>query len=66
VAIKRLVDGRGQAEGAGSLSVTSKATEALVEQGMSFPLSFRQALLHPTGAYWLDDLSNLSCKETTR
>jgi len=67
VAIKRLVDGRGQAEGAGSLSVTSKATELLVvEQGMSFPLSFRQALLHPTGVYWLDDLSNLSCKETTR
>jgi hypothetical protein len=66
VAIKRPVDGRGQTEGAGSLSVTSKATEPLVEQGMSFPLSFRQALLRPTGEYWLDDLSDVSCKETTR
>ena len=65
MAIKRPVDGRGQAEGAGSLSVTSKATEPLVKQGMSFPLSFRQALLRPTGAYWLDDPTDVSCKETT-
>ena len=33
---------------------------------MSFRLSFHQALLGPTGAHWLDDPSDLSCKETTR
>jgi hypothetical protein len=33
---------------------------------MSFRLSFHLALLHLTGAHWLDDPPNLSCKETTR
>jgi len=33
---------------------------------MSFPLSFHLALLGPTGAHWLDDPPDLSCKETTR
>jgi hypothetical protein len=33
---------------------------------MSFLLSFHQALLGPTGAHWLDDRSDLSCKESTR
>ena len=28
-------------------------------------MSFHLALLGPTGAHWLDDLSDLSCKETT-
>lgn len=38
-----------------------------VEQpAMSFRLSFHLALLGPTGAYWLDDPPDLSCKETTR
>jgi hypothetical protein len=34
--------------------------------GMSFRLSFHLALLGPTGAYWLDDPSDLSCKQSTR
>ena len=29
-------------------------------------MSFHQALLGPTGAYWLDDLSDVSFKESTR
>jgi hypothetical protein len=33
---------------------------------MSFRLSFHQASLGPTGAHWLDDPSDVSCKETTR
>lgn len=33
---------------------------------MSFPLSFHLALLGPTGAYWLDTASDLSCKDSTR
>lgn len=33
---------------------------------MSFRVSFHLALLGPTGAYWLDDPSDVSCKETTR
>ena len=33
---------------------------------LSFRLSFHQALLGPTGAHWLDDLSDLSCKDSTR
>jgi hypothetical protein len=33
---------------------------------MSFPMSFHQAVLRPSGAYWLDDSSDLSCKESTR
>jgi hypothetical protein len=33
---------------------------------MSFRLPFQPALLGPTGAHWLDDPSDLSCKETTR
>jgi hypothetical protein len=28
-------------------------------------MSFHLALLDPTGAYWLDDPSDLSCKEST-
>src|SRR5215211_5636233 len=28
--------------------------------------SFHPALLGPTGAYWLDDPSDLSCKDSTR
>ena len=33
---------------------------------MSFCLSFHLALLGPTGAYWLDDPSDVSCKDSTR
>jgi hypothetical protein len=33
---------------------------------MSFPKSFHQAPLGPTGAHWLDDAPDLSCKESTR
>jgi hypothetical protein len=32
---------------------------------MSFCLSFHQAVLGPTGAYWLDDPSDLTCKDST-
>jgi hypothetical protein len=32
---------------------------------MSFRVSFHPALLGPTGAYWLDDPSDLSCKDST-
>jgi hypothetical protein len=34
--------------------------------GMSFPLSFHQAALDPTGVHWLDDPPDLSCKGSTR
>ena len=34
--------------------------------GMSFSLSFHQALLGLTGAHWLDEPFNLSCKNSTR
>jgi hypothetical protein len=33
---------------------------------MSFCWSFHSALLDPTGAHWLDDPSDLSCKDSTR
>jgi hypothetical protein len=33
---------------------------------MSFCLSFHTASLATTGPHWLDDPSDLSCKETTR
>jgi hypothetical protein len=33
---------------------------------LSFRLSFHQALLGPTGAHWLDDPPDLSCKDSTR
>jgi hypothetical protein len=33
---------------------------------MSFLLSFHLPLLGPTGAHWLDDLSDVSCKDSTR
>jgi hypothetical protein len=33
---------------------------------MSFRVSFHQALLGPTGAHWLDDPPDVSCKENTR
>ena len=32
---------------------------------MSFCLSFHLALLGPSGAHWLDDASDLSCKDST-
>jgi hypothetical protein len=32
---------------------------------LSFRLSFHQPLLGPSGAHWLDDASDLSCKEST-
>ena len=32
---------------------------------MSFSVSFHQALLGPTGAHWLDDPTDLNCKDTT-
>src|SRR5829696_3687589 len=35
------------------------------EGQMSFSVSFHQALLSPTGAHWLDDPSDLTCKENT-
>ena len=31
---------------------------------MSFHLSLHLGLLQPTGAYWLDDPPNLSCKDS--
>jgi hypothetical protein len=34
-------------------------------RGMSFRLSFHLALLGPTGADWLDDPSDLSCRDST-
>jgi hypothetical protein len=33
---------------------------------MSFCLSFHQALLGRTGAHWLDDPPDVSCKDSTR
>ena len=33
---------------------------------MSFCLSFHQALPGPTGAHWLDNPSDVSCKDSTR
>jgi len=33
---------------------------------LSFPMSFHQALLRPTGAYWLDGPPDLSCQDSTR
>jgi hypothetical protein len=33
---------------------------------MSFWLSFHLPLLGPTGAHWLDDPPDLSCKDSTR
>jgi hypothetical protein len=32
---------------------------------MSFPLSCHQALLAVTGAHWLDDVPDLTCKDGT-
>jgi hypothetical protein len=32
---------------------------------MSFQLSFHQALLGPSGAYWLDDPPDLGCQDGT-
>jgi hypothetical protein len=32
---------------------------------MSFPLSFHQASLNLSGAHWLDDLSDATCKDST-
>jgi hypothetical protein len=37
-----------------------------MSEGMSFSLSFHQALLGPMGAHWLDGPPDVSCKETTR
>jgi hypothetical protein len=37
-----------------------------MREGMSFSLSFHQPLLGPTGAHWLDDPPDLSCKDSTR
>jgi hypothetical protein len=36
------------------------------ESRTSFRLSFRLPLLAPTGAYWLDDRPELTCKDSTR
>jgi hypothetical protein len=33
---------------------------------MSFRLSFHQALLSPSGAYWLDSAPDLSCQDSTQ
>ena len=33
---------------------------------MSFHLSFHLGLLQPTGAHWLDDPPDLTCKDSTR
>jgi hypothetical protein len=35
-----------------------------MSEGMSFSLSFHQPLLSPTGAHWLDDPSDLTCKDS--
>ena len=37
-----------------------------MREGMSFSLSFHQALLGPSGAHWLDDPPDLSCLDSTR
>src|SRR4029450_12771506 len=36
------------------------------DPSVSFRLSFHQGLLAPTGAHWLDNASDLSCKDSTR
>ena len=33
---------------------------------LSFHLSFHQGLLGPTGAHWLDDPSDVTCKDSTQ
>ena len=33
---------------------------------MSFPLLFHLAVPGPTGAYWLDGPSDVTCKDSTR
>src|SRR4029450_1914899 len=40
--------------------------ELIKQREMSFCLPFHPALLSLTGAYWLDDPPDLSCKESTR
>jgi hypothetical protein len=35
-------------------------------EGMSFPLSFHRSVLEPTEPYWLDERSDLTCKDSTR
>jgi hypothetical protein len=37
-----------------------------MSEGRSFWLSFHQALFRLTGAHWLDDPPDLSCKDSTR
>jgi hypothetical protein len=37
-----------------------------MSEGMSFSLSFHQPVPGPTGAHWLDDLPDLTCKDSTR
>jgi hypothetical protein len=37
-----------------------------MSEGMSFSLSFHQALLGPTAAHWLDDPSDLSSRDSTQ
>jgi hypothetical protein len=40
--------------------------QRLEKARLSFRLSFHPALRGPTGADWLDDRSDLSCKDSTR
>ena len=42
------------------------AVDGPAKAGRSFPQSFHQALLGPTGAHWLDDPPDLTCKHDTR
>jgi len=42
------------------------AVDSPARAGRSFPQSFHQALLDPTGAHWLDDPPDLSSKDSTR
>ena len=45
---------------------SSEQPRRLFRRRRSFRLSFPRALLGPTGAYWLDDPSDLTCKDRTQ
>jgi len=47
-------------------SLICVATWTSAQARWSFRWSFHLGLLGPTGAHWLDDPSNVSCKESTQ
>jgi hypothetical protein len=60
---KMLEAGRGGSEAPALPSATNSVDTAPGgAAGMSFCLSFHLALLGPTGAHWLDNAPNVSCK----